>query len=59
MRGADDVLYAFGPFIADPVMGVLRRNGQVVTLTLKSLEVLVALIERRGELPQRRGYALR
>jgi Tol biopolymer transport system component/DNA-binding winged helix-turn-helix (wHTH) protein len=51
--GPDDVLYAFGPFIADSAMGVLRRDGQTVPLTLKSFEVLMALIERCGELVEK------
>ena len=42
-------LYAFGPFVADPVTGTLRQNGAHVVLTLKSFEVLLALIERRGQ----------
>ena len=49
MGGPDDKLYAFGPFVADPVTGTLRRNGTHVVLTLKSFEVLLALIERRGQ----------
>ena len=48
--GPDDKLYAFGPFVADPVAGSLRRNGAPVVLTLKSFEVLLVLIERRGQI---------
>ncbi len=44
-----DKLYAFGPFVADPVTGTLRQDGAHVVLTLKSFEVLLALIERRGQ----------
>ncbi|HKY20619.1 MAG TPA: winged helix-turn-helix domain-containing protein [Vicinamibacterales bacterium] len=47
--GPDDKLYAFGPYVADPVTGTLRQDGTHVVLTLKSFEVLVALIERRGQ----------
>ena len=47
--GPDDKLYAFGPFVADPVTGSLRQDGVPVVLTLKSFEVLLALIERRGQ----------
>jgi Tol biopolymer transport system component/DNA-binding winged helix-turn-helix (wHTH) protein len=49
MGGPDDKLYAFGPFVADPVTGTLRQDGAHVVLTLKSFEVLLALIERRGQ----------
>lgn len=44
-----DKLYAFGPFVADPVTGTLRQDGAHVVLTLKSFEVLMVLIERRGQ----------
>ena len=44
-----DKVYAFGPFIADPATGTLRQDGAHVVLTLKSFEVLLALIERRGQ----------
>ena len=49
MGGPDDKLYAFGPFVADPVTGTLRQDGLHVVLTLKSFEVLLVLIERRGQ----------
>ena len=48
--GPDDKLYAFGPFVADPVAGSLRQNGAPVVLALKSFEVLLVLIERRGQI---------
>lgn len=44
-----DKLYAFGPFVADPVTGTLRQDGVHVVLTLKSFDVLLVLIERRGQ----------
>jgi Tol biopolymer transport system component/DNA-binding winged helix-turn-helix (wHTH) protein len=49
MGGPDDKLYAFGPFVADPLTGTLRQEGAQVVLTLKSFEVLLVLIERRGQ----------
>jgi Tol biopolymer transport system component/DNA-binding winged helix-turn-helix (wHTH) protein len=49
MGGPDDKLYAFGSFVADPVTGTLRQDGAHVVLTLKSFEVLLVLIERRGQ----------
>src|SRR5215471_10216416 len=48
--GPDDRLYAFGSFVADPVEGVLYRDGHPTVLALKSFEVLVVLIERRNRL---------
>jgi Tol biopolymer transport system component/DNA-binding winged helix-turn-helix (wHTH) protein len=45
--GADDRVYSFGPFIADPAGGILYRDGVLVALALKSFEVLICLIERR------------
>ena len=45
-----DKLYAFGPFVADPVTGTLRQDGAHVVLTQKSLEVLLVLLERRGQI---------
>jgi Tol biopolymer transport system component/DNA-binding winged helix-turn-helix (wHTH) protein len=47
IAGADDRVYSFGPFIADPAGGILYRDGAVVALALKSFEVLIILIERR------------
>src|SRR5581483_8264089 len=45
-----DLLYSFGPFVLDPVRRVLRRNDAVVSLRPKTLEVLLVLVEHRGEL---------
>ena len=45
-----DKVYAFGSFVADPATGTLRQNGAHVVLTLKSFEVLMVLIERRGQI---------
>lgn len=44
----DDHLYQFGPFVADPVMGVLRRDGSQVDLPSRSFAVLMLLVEQRG-----------
>jgi DNA-binding winged helix-turn-helix (wHTH) protein/Tol biopolymer transport system component len=41
-------VYQFGPFQLDAVERVLQRSGQPVLITPKALEVLVALIKRRG-----------
>ena len=45
-----DKLYAFGSFVADPATGTLRQNGAHVVLTQKSFEVLLVLVERRGQI---------
>ncbi len=42
-------LFEFGPFVADPVKGLLRQSGVAVPLTPKAFEVLMALIEHRGQ----------
>jgi len=41
--------YEFGPFMVDTVKCVLLRNGKVVPLSLKAFEILLALIQRRGQ----------
>ena len=46
-------LYAFGPFLVDPVRRLLRREGAVVTLAPKAFEVLLALIERRDRIVEK------
>jgi DNA-binding winged helix-turn-helix (wHTH) protein len=46
-------LLAFGPFVADPFLGILRNDGATVPLTPKAFEVLIALLERRGELVEK------
>jgi DNA-binding winged helix-turn-helix (wHTH) protein/TolB-like protein/Tfp pilus assembly protein PilF len=41
--------YAFGPFRLDPVGRVLRRDGALVPLPPKAVDLLVALVESAGE----------
>ena len=41
--------YRFGEFRLDPVKRVLWRGDEIVQTTPKSVEVLVALVERRGD----------
>lgn len=50
---SDDQLYAFGPFIVDPVRGQLRRGTAVVPLTPKAFRILVKLVQARGEVVSR------
>src|SRR5262245_53749460 len=41
--------YEFGPFRVDTVKYVLTRDGEVVPLNLKAFEILLALIQNRGQ----------
>src|SRR5215475_15563462 len=41
--------YEFGPFRVDTVKYVLTREGKVVPLNLKAFEILLALIQHRGQ----------
>ncbi|MGH9939171.1 MAG: winged helix-turn-helix domain-containing protein, partial [Blastocatellia bacterium] len=40
--------YEFGSFRIDVSERVLKRDGEIVPLTQKAFEVLLALVERRG-----------
>ncbi|MGE0100883.1 MAG: winged helix-turn-helix domain-containing protein [Blastocatellales bacterium] len=42
-------VYEFGPYVADVAKAVLMRNGEIVPVGLKAFEVLLSLIEHRGE----------
>ena len=42
--------YEFGPFRLDPAAPLLLRSGELVQLPPKTLETLIALVERRGTL---------
>jgi Tol biopolymer transport system component/DNA-binding winged helix-turn-helix (wHTH) protein len=48
--GSEDVLYIFGPFTLDPVVGLLRQHGTLIPLPNKSFELLAILVQRRGQL---------
>jgi Tol biopolymer transport system component/DNA-binding winged helix-turn-helix (wHTH) protein len=48
--GSEDVLYIFGSFTLDPVVGLLRKQGTVIPLPNKSFELLALLVQRRGQL---------
>lgn len=41
--------YVFGPFALDPARRVLTRGSELVPLTARAFDVLLALIERHGE----------
>jgi len=44
-------LYEFGPFPLDAEERLLLRDGEVVPLTPKAFDLLLALVEQRGHLP--------
>jgi DNA-binding response OmpR family regulator len=46
----DDHNFSFGPFTLFPGRRVLQRNGTTVRLGSRACEILVALVERAGEL---------
>jgi Tol biopolymer transport system component/DNA-binding winged helix-turn-helix (wHTH) protein len=46
-------LFLFGGFVADPLLGVLRKDSVVIPITPKAFEVLVVLIERRGQVVEK------
>jgi DNA-binding winged helix-turn-helix (wHTH) protein len=41
--------YSFGPFVLDPGARLLRHNGESVSIGAKSFDLLVFMIERRGQ----------
>lgn len=43
-------VYEFGPFSIDPAKRILRRNGEIVALTGKALDLLLVLVSRAGEI---------
>jgi Tol biopolymer transport system component/DNA-binding winged helix-turn-helix (wHTH) protein len=45
--------YEFGPFRLDPVNRVLLRDGRPVALTPKMFEILLLLLERRGQVVEK------
>src|SRR5438093_1666783 len=50
MSQATSPIYEFGAFRLDAVKRLLWREGEMVPLTAKSFETLLALIESRGEI---------
>jgi DNA-binding winged helix-turn-helix (wHTH) protein/tetratricopeptide (TPR) repeat protein len=48
-RNDNRVLYEFDGFRADPVRRRLSRGGEVVSLTPKAFSILLALLEKRGQ----------
>ena len=50
-RNSSSVLrrYTFGPYTLDPIRRLLWRDGTLVPLTPKTVDVLAALVERHGQ----------
>jgi DNA-binding winged helix-turn-helix (wHTH) protein len=46
MGNETEQLYEFGPYRLDPGRKLLLRNGELVALTSKALEILLVLVER-------------
>src|SRR5512146_1878955 len=42
-------VYRFGPFRYDPAQRLLFRDGETIPLPPKTIELLEALLQRRGE----------
>ena len=49
----DQSIYEFGPYQLDPSEKVLRRDGVPVSLTPKSFETLLALVEKSGRVVEK------
>ena len=52
MAGADDIratsVASFGPFRLNPIERRLERDNEAVVIGSRSLEILIALVERAG-----------
>ena len=55
----DDKVFLFGPFTLDVIARLLSMNGKPVVLGSRSFEILVALIERRGEVVSKENLLAR
>src|SRR4051794_34220231 len=52
-EGKERVLYEIGGFRVDPVRRVLLRDGEPVPITPKAFSILLALLERPGEVVEK------
>ena len=55
LENGDPAPYVFGPFRLDVRRRVLWRDGQLVALAPKALELLAALVAGRGEVLSKEG----
>ncbi|MEA2204206.1 MAG: hypothetical protein QOE77_982 [Blastocatellia bacterium] len=53
MSSSPTNFYEFGPFLLDPSLPLLFRDGEPVQLPPKALETLVALVEHSGQVVKR------
>ena len=53
MSGAVSRRMRFGPFEAHPAVGELRSNGRLISIQEQPFQVLLALLERAGEVISR------
>src|SRR4051812_42604084 len=45
--------YSFGPFLLDPARRLLWRDGRLVTLTSRTFDILLLLLEHPGEIVEK------
>jgi DNA-binding winged helix-turn-helix (wHTH) protein len=58
-EGRERIVYEFDGFRADPVRRVLSRHGEPVAVTPKALSILLVLLERAGEVVEKRELMAR
>jgi DNA-binding winged helix-turn-helix (wHTH) protein len=58
-EGRERVVYEFDGFRADPVRRVLTRHGEPVAITPKALSILLVLLERAGEVVEKKELIAR
>jgi DNA-binding winged helix-turn-helix (wHTH) protein len=58
-RVANRVVFAFGPYRLNLLQGVLTRSGTPVRLRSRAREILIALVERAGEVVRKRDLIAR
>ncbi len=59
MHGSDSGTISFGPFRLSPATRVIERNGAPLALGDRALDILIALVERPGELVSQRELTTR
>ena len=59
MHGSDSGTILFGPFRLSPATRVIERNGAPVSLGARALDILIALVERAGEVVSQRDLTAR
>ena len=59
MEPSRDDQYTFAPFTLDPIARTLRRDGEIVPIGAKTFDLLVFLVERRGQVLTKDARPLR